>query len=94
MENLSLTVKGIKAKLLELVKKHQLTLEQLEQEKKRVEELQQEIADIRGELNELNDKNKILKIAGQSSDGSNREMKLKLNELVREVDKCIAQFNK
>ena len=57
MENLSLTVKGIKAKLLELVKKHQLTLEQLEQEKKRVEELQQEIADLRGELNELNDKN-------------------------------------
>jgi chromosome segregation ATPase len=94
VENLSLTVKSIKTKLLALVKKHQQTLEQLEKEQKRVEELQQEIADLRSEMNELDDKNKILKIAGQSTEGGNREMKLKLNELVREVDKCIAQFNK
>lgn len=94
MENLSLTVKNIKIKVLALVKKQQQTLDQLEQERKKVMQLNEEIARLKVEINELEDRNNVLKITGNTSDGGNREMKLKLNELVREVDKCIAQFNK
>lgn len=94
MENLSLTVKNIKTKVLALVKKQQQTLDQLEQERKKVMQLNEEIARLKVEINELEDRNNVLKITGNTSDGGNREMKLKLNELVREVDKCIAQFNK
>lgn len=94
MENLSLTVKNIKTKVLALVKKQQQTLDQLEQERKKVMQLNEEIAQLKVEINELEDRNNVLKITGNTSDGGNREMKLKLNELVREVDKCIAQFNK
>ncbi|MEQ8623991.1 MAG: hypothetical protein RJQ00_04025 [Vicingaceae bacterium] len=42
---------------------------------------------------ELREKNKILRIAGGQKGEGNREMKLKINEIVREVDKCIAQLN-
>lgn len=94
MENLSLTVKNIKTKVLALAKKHEQALDQLELEQKKVVQLSEEIAQLRLEINELGDRNSVLKLAGNSSEGSNREMKLKLNELVREVDKCIAQFNK
>lgn len=94
MENLSLTVKNIKTKVLALVKKQQQTLDQLEQERKKVMQLNEEITRLKVEINELEDRNNVLKITGNTSDGGNREMKLKLNELVREVDKCIAQFNK
>lgn len=94
MENLSLTVKNIKTKVLALVKKQQQTLDQLEQERKKVMQLNEEIARLKVEINELEDRNNVLIITGNTSDGGNREMKLKLNELVREVDKCIAQFNK
>ena len=45
------------------------------------------------EIEELVEKNKILRIAGGSNDGSSREVKFKINEIVREVDKCIAQLN-
>ncbi len=94
MENLSLTVKNIKTKVLALVKKQQQTQDQLEQERKKVMQLNEEIARLKVEINELENRNNVLKITGNTSDGGNREMKLKLNELVREVDKCIAQFNK
>lgn len=77
-----------------LVRKHEQTLDLLKTEQEKVSQLKEEIAQLRLEINELEDRNSILKLAGHSSEGSNREMKLKLNELVREVDKCIAQFNK
>lgn len=94
MENLNLTVKNIKNSVLALAKKQEQTLGQLELERKKVVQLNEEIAQLRLEINELEDRNNVLKLAGNSTEGSNRDMKLKLNELVREVDKCIAQFNK
>ena len=48
------------------------------------------------ELESFDEKVKMLKMA-KSLEGdseSNKEMKLKINELVREIDKCIALLNK
>ncbi|MBG14873.1 MAG: hypothetical protein CL853_00805 [Crocinitomicaceae bacterium] len=49
------------------------------------------------ELNELKDKYKILKMSkkldGDESETS-KELKLKINEMVKEIDKCIALLNK
>lgn len=45
------------------------------------------------EIEKLMDRNKILRIAEGAKGGDNREVKLKINEIVREVDKCIAQLN-
>ena len=49
------------------------------------------------ELNELKDKYKILKMSkkldGDESESS-KELKLKINEMVKEIDKCIALLNK
>jgi len=43
---------------------------------------------------ELKEKNKILRLTGKDHGDGNREVKLKVNEIVREVDKCIAQLNR
>lgn len=45
------------------------------------------------EIEKLVEKSKILRIAGGAKNGESREIKLKINEIVREVDKCIAQLN-
>lgn len=48
------------------------------------------------EIEELNEKYKVLKIA-KSLEGTSTEkkdVKLKINEMVREIDKCIALLNK
>lgn len=56
---------------------------------KTIEEQQQEIS-------ELNHKNDLLKMAKSlAGEGENpTEAKLKINELVREIDKCISLLNK
>ena len=49
------------------------------------------------EINELKDKYKILKMSkkldGDQTENS-KELKLKINEMVKEIDKCIALLNK
>ena len=65
---------------------------ELEELKLKVEELNSTIFSQKNEIEKLIEKNKILRIAGGSSEDK-REIKLKINEIVREVDKCIAQLN-
>ncbi len=54
---------------------------------------EKELEEARKEIEDLSEKNKILRIAGGAKSGDSREIKLKINEIVREVDKCIAQLN-
>jgi len=48
------------------------------------------------EINNLKDKIKIISISKSvdASKGDIRQTKLKINEYIREIDKCIAQLNK
>lgn len=46
-------------------------------------------------IDELKEKNKILKISSSlNNDGSDKSSKKQINDLVREIDKCIALLNK
>jgi hypothetical protein len=46
-------------------------------------------------LNELKEQNKLIKLAKEmSTDNSdNHELKIKMNELVRDIDRCIDLLN-
>ena len=48
------------------------------------------------EIETLNEKYKVLKMAKslEGASSKNKEVKLKINEMVREIDKCIALLNK
>lgn len=50
----------------------------------------------KAEIESFNEKIKMLKMAKSLEGGSSgdKDMKLKINELVREIDKCIALLNK
>jgi len=75
-----------------IARKDQLESERNEL-KKINEELENKMTTQGNEIEKLIEKNKILRIAGGSKEGDQREIKLKINEIVREVDKCIAQLN-
>ena len=82
--------KGDQGKIL----KHFHQLESKNKELKGlVEQLKEKLEVQKEEMEKLIDRNKILRIAGGSKEGDQREIKLKINEIVREVDKCIAQLN-
>ena len=62
----------------------------------KVSSLDQNLAAKQVEIGELNEKYKVLKMA-KSLEGvstENKDVKLKINEMVRGIDKCIALLNK
>lgn len=74
--------------------------EQLGAEKKTLmdanKSLEETIQSQQTEIKELHQKNELLKMAKSLAGGDekNTEAKLKINELVREIDRCISLLNK
>ena len=96
MRSISSTVKALRPKVEKLVHLH-------EQLKRENDELQKANAALRTEMEGLaearkglDDKYKALKLAKvvSGTNDKNLELKLKINELVREIDKCIALLNR
>jgi predicted nuclease with TOPRIM domain len=57
----------------------------------------EEITHLKNKISDLNDNVKMLKLASQidgNEVGSTKDVKLMINEMVREIDKCIALLNK
>ena len=57
----------------------------------------EEITELKTKISELNENIKMLKLASQidgNEVGSTKDVKLMINEMVREIDKCIALINK
>lgn len=94
MKNLSLTVSNLEKSTKGLIERYQVLKEENEVLRRNLDHLQQNVSRKDEEIAGLLDKNRILRIAGGNTKGDKREIKLKINELVREVDKCIAQLNK
>ena len=57
----------------------------------------EEITYLKNKISDLNENVKMLKLASQidgNEVGSTKDVKLMINEMVREIDKCIALLNK
>ncbi|HKR05593.1 MAG TPA: hypothetical protein VJY62_13245 [Bacteroidia bacterium] len=61
-------------------------------------ELKQKGEEQKIKISELEDKNKVIKLSqainGNGSDQNARDLKLKINEYIRELDKCLALLHK
>jgi regulator of replication initiation timing len=87
----------------ELLEKTKLLSERYQQQVKKNKKLEIELTELRNKLEQQNkiikdleERNKILKLA--KSIGGNKEdvssIKIKINQLVKEIDKCVALLNK
>ncbi|MFH1005349.1 MAG: hypothetical protein V1781_07660 [Bacteroidota bacterium] len=96
MSNIKLVITLIEAKIKKLVDLHFQYKKELTELKNQNNEFKQNIKQLKQINKDLEEKNKILKLSKLIS-GTNEntyELKLKINEQVREVDKCIALLNK
>ncbi|MCT4582616.1 MAG: hypothetical protein N4A35_14460 [Flavobacteriales bacterium] len=61
-----------------------------------VTELNEQLSKKQNEIDTINEQYKVLKMAKslEGASSENKEVKLKINEMVREIDKCIALLNK
>lgn len=94
MEDLSARVTLIKVKTEKLIGKYNQLEEQNKKLSEKVEKLEKELTEKEQQILEMDSKIKVLKISGSVDEESTKDVKLKINELVREIDKCIAQINK
>ena len=90
----------------ELLAKKDTTIENLELEKERAENKVRELEEMlmlkdntlqvqKNTINELTEQNKLIKLAKEMSSekGDNHELKIKINELIRDIDRCIDLLN-
>ena len=95
MEEVSSVITSLEKKVKDLVKKHAEAKRKNNVLGTELSELRKTVDSQKESIKNLEEKNKIIKLAKSLSDSNpgTAEMKYKINELVREIDKCIAQMN-
>ena len=90
------TIQRLYSKMESLIAKYEAVNEQHHLSLSIIEELSKKIELHEQAIKQLEEKNKILKLSTsiQSEQGDNKAARKKINELVREIDKCIALLNK
>jgi hypothetical protein len=96
MQSIPSIVKGLKAKTEKVLALHETLHRDNMQLKERVIKLKNRVEELENANRLLEHNYKTLQIAKSISgdDNKNLALKLKINELVREIDKCIAQLNR
>ena len=94
MTNVASLVSGIGHKLQRLINRQEELIEKVEKYQKEIQELNKIHGEQKAEILKLTDQYKILKLSKtlETKEGA-VEAKAKINELVREIDKCIGLLN-
>lgn len=88
-------ISEIRNKFQVLLKERKDLRSEVEQLKSSNKVLQEEMEDMKMEMEKLREKSKAQAIANSMESTSDRtSAKLKINELVREIDRCVAMINK
>ncbi|MGB0368680.1 MAG: hypothetical protein ACPGU4_10835 [Flavobacteriales bacterium] len=95
MENLDTYISGLSQRVEKLVAAQSDLKNENSELRSRNAELEQAVNDQKNVLIKLEEENKVVKIAKAVTDDDEdrKEQRKRLNELVREVDKCIALLN-
>ena len=86
----------LKLKVEKLVNLHERLKADKEQLVLSQKQLKDELRGKEEEIEELKEKNRLVKLAQavSESDQNTRDIKIKINEYVREIDRCIALINR
>ena len=81
-------------KIDKLIKLYISSLEQNKSLESKIQDLQSELENLQRENKDLNNKLKTTRVASAISEGNGSYVaKMRINQLVREIDKCIALLN-
>ena len=81
-------------KIDKLIKLYISSLEQNKSLESKIQDLQSELENLQRENKDLNNKLKTTRVAIAIAEGNGSyEAKMRINQLVREIDKCIALLN-
>ncbi len=90
-------VEEIQGKIKSLVLQREEAYSKIKKLSEAIQSMEQQLLEKSNSLMELEQKYKVMKMAKTLEGGevdNNKDLKLKINEMVREIDKCIALLNK
>lgn len=94
MSNLMEKLSVFNAQVEQLGNRLSALAEENEQLKTQLADALQQLSQKESQINELGEKQKLMMLAKSlPSDESRKDVKLKINDMVREIDKCIALLN-
>jgi len=95
MQEVTLIISSLEKKTKELIRSHSELKRRNTTLESDLSELRKTVDSQKEAIKNLAEKNKIIKLAKSltESNPDTAAMKYKINELVREIDKCIAQMN-
>jgi uncharacterized protein YoxC len=96
MKSIASIIKGLKSKTEKMLHLQEALQKDNVQLKLKINKLQSRVEELETSKSKLEDQYKALRIAQNVSGDNDKNLaiKLKINELVREIDKCIAQLNR
>jgi uncharacterized protein YoxC len=96
MKSIASIIKGLKSKTEKMLHLQEALQKDNVQLKLKISKLQSRVEELETSKGRLEDQYKALRIAQNISGDNDKNLaiKLKINELVREIDKCIAQLNR
>ena len=90
-------ISDIRDYVLKLKSKNDQKINEIVSLNEKVKSLNSEIKKFQSAIDDMNEQIKMLKLAKKidgEDNSSSKEVKLMINEMVREIDKCIALLNK
>lgn len=95
MENLSIRLAAVRHKVENLLKENSLVKGENDALRDRIAALERTVELQKNTLSELTEQNKLIKLAKNLTleDSDTVEMKTKVNELIKEIDRCIDLLN-
>ncbi len=90
-------IEDVKKKFQQLAEINKKLSSKADELELKVSRLEENISNSTTEINEIKEKYKVLKMTKKlegSETENSKELKLKINEMVKEIDKCIALLNK
>ncbi len=90
MNDLETHIKTVNEKLQQLVKKHAAIKKENEHLKEEIKKFTQKEEGYKTKLHELDEKVNILKASsGEMSEADHKEFEKRINQYIKEIDKCI-----
>jgi uncharacterized protein YoxC len=96
MKSIASIIKGLRSKTEKMLHLQEALQKDNVQLKLKINKLQSRVEELETSKSKLEDSYKTLQLAQNISGDNDKNLaiKLKINELVREIDKCIAQLNR
>lgn len=94
MEKITVAVDQLESSTAKLIQKHQELKRENMELKNSLETMAGSLAEKEEIISGLIKKNKVLNLAQATMPESRKDIKRTINQMIREVDKCIAQLNK